>query len=108
MPATNIFIDPGFGFGKTVAHNLEILKRLKEFKSLGQPLAVGTSRKSTIGQVLGGLPVSERLEGTAATVCAAILNGADLVRVHDVKEMVRVAKMTDAIKWGQTLSLQLK
>jgi len=101
LPATNIFIDPGFGFGKTVAHNLEILKRLKEFKSLGQPLAVGTSRKSTIGYVLGGLPVSERLEGTAATVCAAILNGADLVRVHDVKEMVRVAKMTDAIKWGQ-------
>lgn len=97
LPRENIFIDPGFGFGKTVAHNLEILKRLREFKSLGQPLAIGTSRKSTIGELLGSVPVSERLEGTAATVCASILNGADMVRVHDVKEMVKVAKVADAI-----------
>lgn len=98
LPAQNVFIDPGFGFGKTVAQNLEILRRLSEFKTLGQPIAIGTSRKSTIGKVLGDLPVSERLEGTAATVCAAILNGANLIRVHDVKEMVKVAKMSDAIK----------
>ncbi|MEW5766165.1 MAG: dihydropteroate synthase [bacterium] len=91
-----IVIDPGIGFGKTVEHNLEILRRLGEFKSLGQPILVGPSRKSLIGHVLN-LPVEERLEGTAATVTAAILHGADIVRVHDVKQMKRVAKMADAI-----------
>src|SRR3972149_5093177 len=95
-----ILIDPGFGFGKTAGHNLEILKRLREFKSLGPPPVLGTSRKSTIGRVLGDLPVEERLEGTAATVAAAILKGADIVRVHDVREMARVVRMTDAIKEG--------
>lgn len=91
-----IIIDPGIGFGKTVDHNLEILRRLREFKSLEQPILVGPSRKSLIGHVLD-LPVEERLEGTAATVTAAILHGADIIRVHDVKQMRRVAKMTDAI-----------
>jgi dihydropteroate synthase len=92
-----IIIDPGFGFGKTVEQNLEILRRLKEFTSMGRPILVGTSRKSTIGKVLGDLPTDERLEGTAATVALSIANGADIVRVHDIKEMVRVARMTDAI-----------
>ena len=92
----NIIIDPGIGFGKTVEHNLEILKRLREFKVLGRTILIGTSRKSFIGKVLG-LPTEERLEGTAATVAAAIMNGADIVRVHDVKAMVRVARMADAM-----------
>lgn len=91
-----IIIDPGIGFGKTVAHNLEILERLREFRVLGCPILVGPSRKALIGKVLG-LPVEERMEGTAALVAAAIANGADLVRVHDVKEMLRVARMADAI-----------
>lgn len=94
-----IWLDPGFGFGKTVEHNLELLRRLDEFKRLGRPLLIGTSNKSTIGAVLG-LPVDERTEGTAATVAVAILKGADMVRVHDVKRMVRVARMTDAIIRG--------
>ena len=91
-----IIIDPGIGFGKTLDHNLEIIRRLKEFKCLGRPIAIGVSRKSMIGRVLG-LPVNERLEGTAAAVSASILNGADIVRVHDVAEIKRVARMTDAI-----------
>lgn len=96
----NIIVDPGFGFGgKSPAHNLEIVRRLSEFRSLGAPVLVGTSRKSTIGRVLD-LPVEERLEGTAATVALAIANGADIVRVHDVKEMVRVARVSDAIVRG--------
>jgi dihydropteroate synthase len=92
-----IVVDPGFGFGKTVAENLELLRRLREVRELGQPVMIGTSRKGTIGRVLGGLPVEDRLEGTAATVAVAIAQGADLVRVHDVRAMVRVARMTDAI-----------
>jgi dihydropteroate synthase len=92
-----LMIDPGFGFGKTVEHNLEILRRLGELRSLGRPVVVGTSRKSTIGKVLGDLPVGERLEGTAATVALSIARGADIVRVHDVKQMARVARMTDAV-----------
>lgn len=92
-----LMIDPGIGFGKSIEHNLEILKRLREFKSLGRPIVIGTSRKSTVGKILGDLPTDERLEGTAATVAISIANGADIVRVHDVKEMARVAKMSDAI-----------
>ena len=95
-----ILVDPGIGFGKTPGHNLEIIKRLAELKSLGSPLVLGVSRKSTIGMVLGGLPVDERLEGTAAAVAIGILNGADIVRVHDVEVMARVARMTDAIIKG--------
>lgn len=91
-----IIIDPGIGFGKTVAHNLEIIRRLGEFKSLEKPILMGTSRKSFIGKVLGTSSDS-RLEGTAATVAVSIVNGADIVRVHNVKEMARVARMADAI-----------
>jgi dihydropteroate synthase len=94
-----IILDPGLGFGKTVDHNLAILRRLREFKVLGCPLLIGPSRKSVIGQVLG-LPVGERVEGTAAAVAVAIANGAALIRVHDVKEMVRVARMTESIMGG--------
>lgn len=96
-----IILDPGFGFGKTPEQNLEVLRRLAELKGLGCPLLIGTSRKSTIGKVLD-LPVDQRVEGTAATVAVGIANGADIVRVHDVREMVRVARMTDAIVRGWT------
>ncbi|MBI2861549.1 MAG: dihydropteroate synthase [Chloroflexi bacterium] len=92
----NLIVDPGVGFGKTKDHNLEIMQRLDELRVLGRPILVGTSRKSTIGYVLD-LPVDQRLEGTAATVALAIAGGADIVRVHDVREMVRVARMSDAI-----------
>ena len=95
----NIILDPGFGFGKTPAHNLEALRRLDELTKMGYPLLVGTSRKSTIGLVLD-LPVHERIQGTAATVAIAIANGADIVRVHDVKAMALVARMADAIVRG--------
>jgi dihydropteroate synthase len=95
----NIIIDPGIGFGKTLEGNLEVLRRLSELKSLGRPILLGTSRKSMIGQVLD-LPVDERLEGTAATVALGIANGADMIRVHDVLQMKRVAKMTDAVVRG--------
>jgi len=94
-----LIVDPGFGFGWTVAENLDILRRLGEMRALGKPILVGTSRKSTIGHVLG-LPVEERLEGTAATVAIAIAGGADVVRVHDVKPMARVCRMADAILRG--------
>jgi dihydropteroate synthase len=97
-----IIIDPGIGFGKTSDHSLEILHRLAEFKALGQPILTGTSRKSFIGKVLA-LPLTERLEGTAATVALSIANGADMVRVHDVRAMKRVVQMTDAIvRWRKT------
>ena len=95
----NIVLDPGIGFGKTPEQNLEVMRRLNEFRPLKRPLLIGTSRKSTIGHVLG-LPVDDRLEGTAATVALAIDKGADIVRVHDVREMVRVARMSDAIVRG--------
>ena len=92
-----IILDPGIGFGKLPEHNLEILRRLDEFRSLGRPLAIGTSRKSFIGRALNRR-VDDRVSGTAATVAAAILRGADLVRVHDVREMTDVARMTDLLK----------
>ena len=95
----NVIVDPGMGFGKTAEQNLEILRRLDEFEALGLPLLVGMSRKSTIGYVLG-LPVEDRVEGTAAMVALSIAGGADIVRVHDVKEMARVARMTDAVVRG--------
>ncbi|HEY3417789.1 MAG TPA: dihydropteroate synthase, partial [Armatimonadota bacterium] len=101
IPGSQVILDPGFGFGKTLEHNLELLRRLRELTSYGQPVLIGTSRKATIGRVLGDFPPEERLEGTAATVAIAIANGADIVRVHDVKAMARVAKMTDAIVRGR-------
>ena len=101
IAADRIIIDPGIGFGKTTEHNLELLKRLAEFRRLDKPLLIGTSRKSFIGNILG-LPVTERVEGTAATVCWAITHGADIVRVHDVKANVRAAQMTDALSVSYT------
>ncbi|MDP3048114.1 MAG: dihydropteroate synthase [Thermodesulfovibrionales bacterium] len=93
-----IIIDPGIGFGKTYDHNLEIIKKLREFTLLEKPLLVGPSRKAFIGKILGDAPASERLEGTAAAVAISILNGANIIRVHDVKEMKRVALVADAVK----------
>ena len=92
----NIIIDPGVGFGKTLEQNLEIIRCLDEFRSLGRPILIGTSRKSMIGLVLD-LSLDERLEGTAATVAISIARGADIVRVHDVSQMMRVCRMSDAI-----------
>jgi dihydropteroate synthase len=97
LPKERIIVDPGFGFGWTVEQNLEMLRRLPELRVLGRPVLVGTSRKSTIGAVLGDLPVEDRLEGTAASVAVAIARGADIVRVHDLKEMARVVRVADAV-----------
>jgi dihydropteroate synthase len=91
-----IILDPGIGFGKTVAHNLELIRRLDEIRALGFPVLLGASRKSFIGFTLD-LPADQRTEGTAAAVCVGITRGADIVRVHDVEYMARIAKMTDAI-----------
>ncbi len=92
-----IIVDPGIGFGKKLEHNIEIFKRLSELKELGCPILIGPSRKSFIGQILD-LPVEQRLEGTAAAVAVSILRGANIVRVHDVKEIKRVVKIVDALK----------
>ncbi|MEJ5251155.1 MAG: dihydropteroate synthase [Chthonomonadetes bacterium] len=97
IPREKVWLDPGIGFGKTVEHNLQILRRLREFTAFGLPILIGASRKSFIGRILGDLPPEERLEGTAATVAVAIMNGANAVRVHDVRAMVRVARMVDAV-----------
>jgi dihydropteroate synthase len=96
IPDKHIILDPGIGFGKTVAQNLELLDRLGELRSLGFPILAGPSRKSFIGYTLD-LPPEQRVEGTAAAVAVAIARGAGIVRVHDVQAMARVAKMTDAI-----------
>ncbi len=93
-----IMLDPGIGFGKTLEHNLEILARLDEFKRIGRPVVIGVSRKSFIGRLLGNAPADQRLEGTAAAVAISVIKGADVVRVHDVKEMAKVVKVADAIK----------
>ena len=100
VPHENIIIDPGIGFGKTWQQDIELVRRLAELKELGLPILLGTSRKSLIKMVLN-LPASERVEGTAATVAIGIANGADIVRVHDVRQMVRVCRMTDAIVRGE-------
>ena len=98
VSSNKIILDPGIGFGKTQAQNLELLRRLDEIVALGFPVLLGTSRKGFIGQVLGGLPAPDRVEGTLATTALGIASGATIVRVHDVKENVRVARMADAIK----------
>lgn len=100
IPRNKIIIDPGIGFGKTVADNYTILRYLKEFESLGQPILVGLSRKSLIGKLLD-LPVDQRLEGSLAGLAAVIINGAAIVRVHDVRESVRAAAIADAIAGKQ-------
>lgn len=96
----DIILDPGIGFGKTLEHNLEILRRLSEFKDLGYPLLIGTSRKSFIGKLMGNAPPEERLEGTIASMIVAVMNGARFVRVHDVKECKRALLVADAIIHG--------
>ncbi len=93
-----IIIDPGIGFGKTMEHNLEILKNLESFTGLGKPVLVGPSRKAFIGHILGGAPPADRLEGTIAAATIAIMNGANILRVHDVKEVSKAARVADAIK----------
>jgi dihydropteroate synthase len=93
---SHIVLDPGIGFGKKREHNLELINRLDEVRALGYPVLLGPSRKSFIGFTLD-LPADDRIEGTAATIAVGIARGADIIRVHDVKEMSRVAKMTDAI-----------
>jgi len=97
VPRERILIDPGIGFGKTAGQNWEVMRRLEELRELGQPVLIGTSRKSFVGKLLD-LPVDARLEGTAATVTAAILRGADVVRVHDVPEMMRVVRVADKMR----------
>lgn len=97
IPREFILVDPGFGFGKTVEQNLDVLRHLGDLRVLGQPIVIGPSRKGTIGRLLGGLPVDDRVEGTAAAVVVSIMQGADMIRVHDVQAMVRVARMTDLL-----------
>jgi dihydropteroate synthase len=101
---SRIILDPGIGFGKTVEQNLELVNRLDEIKSLGYPLLLGASRKSFIGYTLD-LPPEERVEGTAAVCAIGIARGADIIRVHDVEVMVRVARMADAVVRQRTSSL---
>jgi dihydropteroate synthase len=96
IPDERIILDPGIGFGKKVEHNLQLIDQLAEIRALGFPVLLGPSRKSFIGYTLD-LPVDQRLEGTAATVAVGIVRGADIVRVHDVQPIARVAKMTDAL-----------
>ena len=96
IQAENIIIDPGIGFGKTVSQNLQIINHLDRIKSLGYPVLIGPSRKSFIGNVLD-LPVDERIEGTAASIAIGVVKGADIIRVHDVRQMARTAAMADAI-----------
>jgi len=100
IPRDRIILDPGIGFGKTVAQNMVLINRIDRFKELGFPILSGPSRKSFIGRLLD-LPVEERLEGTAAAVALSIVRGADIVRAHDVRAMVRVARMTDAMLRAQ-------
>ena len=95
-----MIVDPGIGFGKTVAHNLEIIRQLDVFAGFEKPVLLGASRKSFIGKILGGTSVIQRMEGTAAAVAVGIMNGANIIRVHDVKAMIRVAKIADSIKRG--------
>ena len=97
---SQLILDPGIGFGKTAEHNLTILRRLPEFAALGYPLLVGASRKRFIGRVLGGDDPMDRVEGTSAAIALSIAGGADIVRVHDVAQMARVVRMSDAIVRG--------
>jgi dihydropteroate synthase len=100
VPREQIIVDPGIGFGKTWRQELEIIRRLDELQELGRPILIGPSRKSFIGRVLD-LPADERLEGTTAAIAIGIAKGADIVRVHDVKQMVRVCRVSDAIvRWS--------
>jgi dihydropteroate synthase len=99
VPRENIIVDPGFGFGKTVEHNLAVLRDLAAFRRIGRPVLLGTSRKSTLGRVLD-LPPLERVEATMATTALGVAAGVDIVRVHDIRANVRTARMADAIVRG--------
>jgi dihydropteroate synthase len=103
IPKNRIAVDPGIGFGKTANHNLKILHRLGDFADLGVPLLVGPSRKSFIGRILD-LPPSERLEGTAAAAAIAVFQGARIIRVHDIKPLVRVVRVAEAIRKEKRIS----
>jgi dihydropteroate synthase len=104
VPRDHLWIDPGIGFGKTGDHNLEVLRRLGELRSLGLPVLVGTSRKGFLGRILGGRPPHERVAATGATVAVSIAHGAAIVRVHDVGPAVDVARVADAIMRGMDRS----
>ena len=97
VPRERVIVDPGIGFGKTAEQNWIVMQRLGELKDLGYPILIGTSRKSFIGKLLD-LPPGDRVEGTAATVTAAVLRGADIVRVHDVQQMTRVVRVADRMR----------
>jgi dihydropteroate synthase len=99
----NIMLDPGIGFSKSCEQNLELIRSLADFRQLGFPILLGTSRKSFIGEVLGEQIPEKRIWGTAATVVAGIINGADVVRVHDYREMIQVAKVADLFRKGVTV-----
>ena len=103
IPDNMIILDPGIGFGKTFEHNLEIINNLQQFSVFENPILIGPSRKAFLGKILGDLPPKERLEGTAAAIAISIIKGAHIVRVHDVKEMAKVAKVADAIKQQRVL-----
>ncbi|MGH8378253.1 MAG: dihydropteroate synthase, partial [Gammaproteobacteria bacterium] len=98
IPHTSLLIDPGFGFGKTLEHNLELLRHLRKFTSLGQAVLVGLSRKSSIGALLGGVPSDQRLQGSVAAAVVAVLRGAHIVRTHDVKPTVEALKIAAAVR----------
>jgi dihydropteroate synthase len=105
VPRDDVIVDPGFGFGKTPLHNLELLRSLGSLRVLGRPIVLGTSRKSTLGRVLD-LPPDERLEATLATTALGIAGGADVIRVHDVQSNVRAARMADAVIRGPSAALR--
>ena len=102
VPVANLVVDPGFGFGKTPDQNLVALREIGRLRELGCPVLLGTSRKSTIGRILGGAEPQDRLEGTLATTALGIAAGADIVRVHDVRANVMAARVADAIVRGYT------
>jgi len=98
IPGDRIIVDPGIGFGKTFDHNLEIINNLQEFTLLEKPILIGPSRKAFIGKILGDVPAQERIEGTIAAVAICVMKGANIVRVHDIREIAKVVKVVDAIK----------
>jgi dihydropteroate synthase len=106
IDSERVIVDPGLGFGKTPAHNIEILRRLGELRGLARPLLVGASRKSTIGLLLDGAPPEERLEGSLALAVLAAERGADMVRVHDAAETVRALRVADAVIHGMPEELR--
>jgi dihydropteroate synthase len=106
IPRQRIVIDPGFGFGKTLEHNLELLRRLPELAGLGYPLLVGISRKSMIGTLLGGMPAAERLQGSVAAAVVAVLYGANIVRCHDVRPTVQALQVAATLRGRQAPMLK--